>query len=104
MQNKYTRVIFMKCNINWNGKDCVKLQAWVDTEGMSDTGVFTASKQNWVQVLDATDIGHWHDKPWLTGAIPGNSIAMIRVDQQEMETYDFKFGFCARIAGGPASY
>jgi hypothetical protein len=103
-QGHYTGVIFMKANIKFNGDDCVRLKAWTDCEGMADNGTFTSSKQNWVQMLDAIDTGLWYDKPWLTGAIPGNSLATIRVDQQAEPSYDFKFGFCARIAGGPASY
>jgi len=103
-QGHYTGVIFMKANIKFNGDDCVRLKAWVDVGGMNDFGTFASTKQYWVQVLDAIDAGLWHDKPWLTGAIPGNSIATIRVDQQEEASYDFKFGFCARINGGPASY
>lgn len=103
-QGHYTGVIFMKSNINWNGNDCVRLQAFVDYEGMDDAGVLTPSKQNWIHILDAVDSGLWHDKAWLTGAVPGNSIATIRVDQQEEASYDFKFGFCARINGGPASF
>lgn len=104
-QGHYTGVIFMKTNVKWNGNECVRLQAWIDVQGMNDAGVFTSAKQNWVQVLDAIDSGKWYDKAWLTGATPGNSIATIRVDQQlTEEDYDFKFGFCARINGGPASY
>lgn len=103
-QGHYTGVIFMKSNIKWNGDECVRLQAWVDYEGMSDAGVLTPANQNWIHILDLVDTGHWYEKPWLTGAEPGNSIATIRVDQQEEGTYDFKFGFCARINGGPASY
>lgn len=103
-QNHYTGVIFMKSNIKWLGEECVRLQTWIDYEGMSDTGVWTESKQNWNLVLNVVDTGYWHGRPWLTGSIPGNSIATIRVDQQTPASYDFKFGFCARIAGGPASY
>lgn len=103
-QNHYTGVIFMKSNIFWSGIDCVRLQTWIDYEGMSDTGVWTESKQNWIQVLNVIDTGHWHEKPYLTGATPGNSIATIRVDQQDESSYDFKFGFCARIGNCPASY
>lgn len=103
-QGHYTGVIFMKSNILWNGIDSVKLQAWVDYTGMSDTGVFTPANVNWEHILDRTDTGVWYDKPWLTGAVPGNSIATIRVDQQDEPSYDFKFGFCARIQGGPASF
>jgi len=103
-QGHYTGVIFMKSNIRWNGEDAVRLQAWADCKGMNDAGIFTSANQNWVLILNAVDTGHWYEKPWLTGAVPTNSIAMLRVDQQEAISYDFKFGFCARIAGGPASY
>jgi len=103
-QGHYTGVIFMKTNIRWNGNDCVKLQAWVDYEGMDDTGTLTPAAQNWINILDAIDTGHWYDKPWLTGAVPGNSIATIRIDQQTEPPYECKFCFCARINGGPASF
>lgn len=103
-QGNYTGVIFMKSNIKWNGQECVRLQAWVECKAMNDAGTFTSANQNWIYVLNALDTGHWYDKPWLTGAVPGNSIATIRTDQQVEVDYDFKFGFCARINGGPASY
>lgn len=103
-QDHYIGVIFMKSNIKWDGNDCVQLQVWVDYEGMSDAGVLTPAAQNWIHILNAIDTGHWYGKPWLTGAEPGNSIATIRVDQQIEASYDFKFGFCARIVGGPASF
>lgn len=98
-QGHYTGVIFLKANIRFNGENCVRLQAWVDCSGMEDNGTFTAANQYWIQVLDAIDTGHWFDKPWLTGSVPGNSIATIRTDQQVAASYDFKFGFCARIKG-----
>ena len=103
-QGHYTGVIFMKSNIMWNGNPAVRLKAWVDIIGMADNGVFTAANQHWIQVLDAIDVGHWYDKPWLTGAVPGNSRAILRVDQQDESSYDCKFCFCARINGGPASH
>ena len=103
-QGHYTGVIFMKSNIMWNGDPAVRLKAWVDVTGMTDTGIFHPELQNWIQVLDAIDSGYWYDKPWLTGAVPGNSRAIIRVDQQDESSYDCQFCFCARIKGGPADY
>ena len=102
-QGHYTGIIFMKSNIWWNGNMCVRLKAWVDTLGMDDAGTYTPAKQYWIQVLDAIDSGYWYDKPWLTGAVPGNSRAIIRVDQQDESSYDCQFAFAARIQGGPAS-
>ena len=96
-QGHYTGVIFLKANIKFNGNECVRLQAWIDNSAMADNGTFTAANQYWLQILDCIDTGHWYGRPWLTGSVPGNSIATIRVDQQVEETYDFKFGFCARV-------
>jgi hypothetical protein len=101
-QGHYTGLIFMKSNIWWNGEMCVRLKAWMDILGMDDAGTFTASKQYWIQILDAIDAGYWYGKPWITGAVPGNSRAIIRVDQQEEASYHAQFCFCARIRGGPA--
>jgi hypothetical protein len=103
-QGHYTGVIFMKSNITWLGEPAVRLKAWVDILGMDDNGVFTAANQYWIQVLDAIDTGYWYDKPWLTGATPGNSRAILRVDQQEESSYDCKFCFAARIIGGPGAF
>jgi len=103
-QGHYTGVIFMKANIWWQGDPAVRLKAWVDITGMDDAGVYTPANQHWIQVLDAVDAGGWYDKAWLTTAVPGNSRAILRVDQQDEASYDAKFLFCARIIGGPASY
>lgn len=100
-QGHYTGLIFMKSNIWFNGDACVRLKAWVDVGGMNDFGTFRSTRQYWVQVLDCIDTGHWYGKAWLTGAVPGNSRAIIRVDQQEEASYDCQFCFCARIRGGP---
>lgn len=102
-QGHYTGLIFLKVNQNFQGEDCVRLKAWIETSAMSDAGVFTSAKQNWVLILDEIDTGDWHGSPWLTSAVPGNSIATIRTDSQVAETYDFKFGFCSRIKG-PIGY
>lgn len=103
-QGHYTGLIFMKSNIWWIGDPCVRLKAWVDIAGMNDSGTFTPTRQLWVQVLDCIDNGYWYDKPWLTCKIPGNSRAIIRVDQQHESSYGRKFCFCGRIIGGPGSY
>lgn len=103
-QGHYTGLMFMKSNIWWIGDPCVRLKAWVDIGAMNDFGTFTPTRQLWVQVLDAIDTGHWYGRPWLTCAIPGNSRAIIRVDQQEESSYDCQFCFCARIIGGPGSF
>jgi hypothetical protein len=103
-QFHYTGLIATKMNVIFAGEECVRIKAFIDVSGMNDIGNFTASYQHWVQILDAIDTGYWFDRPWLTVAKPGDSRVTIRVDQQEETTYDFKFGFCAKINGGPANY
>jgi hypothetical protein len=42
-----------------SGRTPVKLEVYVDEDGMGADGVFTASKQNWVKAAENTDFGGW---------------------------------------------
>ena len=100
--NHYTGVMFMKVNQIIYGKECVRCICWIDTAGMSDTGILNSAAQDWKKVIDATDSGDWFSDVWLTTAKPGDSIATLRTDQQDPTSYRVIHLFCSRIKGGPA--
>lgn len=42
-----------------NGKTPVKIEVWIDEDGMDANGVFVASRQNWKKAAETIDNGGW---------------------------------------------
>jgi hypothetical protein len=97
LRDKYIGVQFFK--FNFLDTKSVGLAAHVDLDPLDEND---QPKNNWVQKFGCSDTGSFEvenrfKKPWFEPSVKGKGQNTLRVDEQERDTFGFKYVFCRTI-------